>query len=150
MDDLNLLEGWVQPLINGLDRKARTAMARKIAREVRKEQQQRIKAQRNPDGTAYAPRRTQRNKRGQIKRTAMFAKIRTARYMKATATANGATIQFVGPVAKIAEVHQYGLRDKIDRNKPRTHKYDARQLLGVAPKTRRIVSDVVLNDLPRR
>ena len=47
MDDLRLLEGWVQPLINGLDRKSRTAMTRQIAREVRKEQQQRIKAQCN-------------------------------------------------------------------------------------------------------
>ena len=44
MDDLSLMEGWVQPLINGLDRKSRTAMTRQIAREVRKEQQQRIKA----------------------------------------------------------------------------------------------------------
>ena len=52
MDDLRLLEDWVQPMLNGIDRKSRTAMARQIAREVRKEQQQRIKAQRNPDGTA--------------------------------------------------------------------------------------------------
>ena len=144
MDDLSLMEGWVQPLINGLDRKSRTAMARQIAREVRKEQQQRIKAQRNPDGTAFVPRRKQRNKRGKIKRQAMFAKIRTARYMKAKGTANSAVIQFVGPVAKIAEVHQYGLRDKIDRRKPRTHKYDARQLLGVTTKTQKIVADTIL------
>ena len=150
MDDLSLLEGWVQPLINGVDRKSRTAMARQIAREVRKEQQQRIKAQRNPDGTAYVPRRKQRNKRGKIKRQAMFAKIRTARYMKAKGTANSAVIQFVGPVAKIAEVHQYGLRDRIDRNKPRTHKYDARQLLGVTDRTRRLVSDIVVEALSHK
>lgn len=150
MDDLSLLEGWVQPLINGLDRKSRTAMTRQIAREVRKEQQQRIKAQRNPDGTAYVPRRKQRSKRGKIKRQAMFAKIRTARYMKAKGTANSAVIQFVGPVAKIAEVHQYGLRDRINRNKPRTHKYDARQLLGVTTKTQKIVADTMLEALPSK
>ena len=150
MDDLSLLEGWVQPLINGVDRKSRTAMARQIAREVRKEQQQRIKAQRNPDGTAYVPRRKQRNKRGKIKRQAMFAKIRTARYMKAKGTANSAVVQFIGPVAKIAEVHQYGLRDRIDRNKPRTHKYDARQLLGVTDRTRRLVSDIVVEALSHK
>lgn len=147
MDDLKLLENWVQPVLRGLDRKARAAVARAIASEVRREQRDRIKSQRNADGTGYAPRRRQRDKRGSIRRGAMFAKLSTAKYMKAKGSADAATVQFVGPVARIAEVHQYGLRDRINRNKPRTHKYDARQLLGVTDKTRDIVASNVLGPL---
>ncbi|MCM7986963.1 phage virion morphogenesis protein, partial [Enterobacter hormaechei] len=69
-----------------------------------------------------------RAKKGRIKR-AMFQKLRTNRYMKASGRENGAVVEFTGKVQRIARVHQYGLKDR-----PNAHaqdvQYAERQLLG--------------------
>jgi phage virion morphogenesis protein len=83
-----------------------------IAKELRKSQQQRIK--RKKPRTARRIRREAqplRAKTGRIKR-AMFAKLRTSRYMKATGRENSAVVEFTGKVQRIARMHQYGLKDR--------------------------------------
>lgn len=47
-----------------------------------------------------------RAKAGRVKRAAMFAKLRTGRYMTVEATADGLALGFAGRVARIARVHQ--------------------------------------------
>lgn len=85
--------------------------------------------QRNPDCTAYEPRRvTARTKTGRIRRQ-MFAKLRTAKYLKAVASSDSASVEFEGRVQRIARVHHYGLRDCISRKGPEVS-YAERHLLG--------------------
>lgn len=60
----------------------------------------------------------------------MFAKLRTAKYLKTAASADTASVQFAGQVQRIAQVHHYGLRDRVSRRGPEVQ-YTERRLLGV-------------------
>ncbi|MCK6904260.1 phage virion morphogenesis protein [Enterobacter roggenkampii] len=129
MDDLQRVDEWLAALLANLEPAARNRMMRQLAQELRRSQQQNIRLQRNPDGTAFEARRvTARSKKGRIKRQ-MFAKLRTTKYLKTAATADSASVQFDGKVQRIARVHHYGLRDRVRRNGPDV-RYPARRLLG--------------------
>lgn len=144
-DDLDALEDWIGPLIERLQPAERRKLARDIARELRKRQAARIKAQKNPDGTPFAPRKPQaREQAGAIRRGVMFTKIRRAKYLKGRGMADAASVGFAGRVARIARVHQYGLRDNVDRNGP-WHDYPERRLLGYSDADRALVRDMVLD-----
>jgi phage virion morphogenesis protein len=129
VDDLQRVDDWLAALLANLEPAARNRMMRQLAQELRRSQQQNIRLQRNPDGTAFEARRvTARSKKGRIKRQ-MFAKLRTTKYLKTAATADSASVQFDGKVQRIARVHHYGLRDRVRRNGPDV-RYPARRLLG--------------------
>ena len=85
MSDFKPFDDRLNGLIAALSPAARRKLAGEIAKELRKSQQQRIKQQKAPDGSPYQARKRQplRAKSGRIKR-AMFQKLRTSRYMKAT------------------------------------------------------------------
>ncbi|HAS0725663.1 TPA: phage virion morphogenesis protein, partial [Enterobacter hormaechei subsp. xiangfangensis] len=130
MDDLQRVDDWLKALLANLEPAARNRMMRQLAQELRRSQQQNIRLQRNPDGTAFEPRRvTARSKKGRIKRQ-MFAKLRTTKYLKTAATADSASVQFDGSVQRIARVHHYGLRDRVSRKGPLV-RYSERRLLGI-------------------
>ncbi|KVJ75953.1 virion morphogenesis protein [Enterobacter asburiae] len=130
-------------LLANLEPAARNRMMRQLAQELRRSQQQNIRLQRNPDGTAFEARRvTARSKKGRIKRQ-MFAKLRTTKYLKTAATADSASVQFDGKVQRIARVHHYGLRDRVRRNGPEA-RYPARRLLGVNDEVETITRDTLL------
>ena len=125
----------------------RARLARDVAQALRRSQQQRILTQRNPDGTAYAPRKARqlRGKAGRIKaRAKMFTKLRTARYLKARGTADEAVVSFAGRISRIARVHQFGLRDRAERGAPDVQ-YPQRELLGFTDADLEIVRDHLLN-----
>lgn len=129
MDDLQRVDDWLAALLANLEPAARNRMMRQLAQELRQSQQQNIRLQRNPDGTAFEARRvTARSKKGRIKRQ-MFTKLRTTKYLKIAATADSASVQFDGSVQRIARVHHYGLRDKVRKGGPEVV-YARRQLLG--------------------
>ena len=130
MSELNPFENRLAALIAALSPAGRRNLSAEIAKTLRQQQQQRIKAQRAPDGTAYEGRRpqTSRGKKGRVKRE-MFAKLRTSRYMKAVADESAAAVEFTGKVQRIARVHQYGLRDKPGQNSQAVL-YPVRPLLG--------------------
>ena len=143
MDDLQRVDDWLAALLANLEPAARNRMMRQLAQELRRSQQQNIRLQRNPDGTTFEPRRvTVRSKKGRIKRQ-MFAKLRTTKYLKTTATADSASVQFDGKVQRIARVHHYGLRDRVRRNGPEA-RYPARRLLGVNDEVETITRDTLL------
>ena len=143
MDDLQRVDDWLAALLANLEPAARNRMMRQLAQELRRSQQQNIRLQRNPDGTAFEPRRvTARSKKGRIKRQ-MFAKLRTTKYLKTAATADSASVQFDGKVQRIARVHHYGLRDRVRRNGPEA-RYPARRLLGVNDEVETITRDTLL------
>jgi phage virion morphogenesis protein len=130
MSEFKPFDDRLNGLIAALSPASRRKLAGEIAKELRKSQQQRIKQQKAPDGSPYQARKRQplRAKTGRIKR-AMFQKLRTSRYMKATGRENSAVVEFSGKVQRIARVHQFGLQDKPSRN-GNSVKYAERELLG--------------------
>jgi phage virion morphogenesis protein len=147
MSELSAFDTRLAGLIAALSPQSRKAMAATIAKRLRKHQQQRIKQQITPEGQPFTPRRPQplRAKKGRIKRE-MFAKLRTAKYMKAKGTADDAVVEFTGQVQRMAKVHQYGLRDR-PSVRAKEMQYPARPLLGLIHDDLEIIEQTFLNIL---
>jgi len=147
MSELQLVNDRLESLISSLSAPARKEMARSIGRKLRASQQQNIKRQQAPDGTPFKARKTQpvRSKKGRIKRE-MFAKLRTAKYMKTQASPNEAVIEFAGNVQRMARVHHYGLRDRPSR-KGKEVQYEARPLLGLNEYDLDSIQNIIINKL---
>lgn len=149
MDELHAIEEWAGGLLAQLQPGQRRAVAADVARELRRSQQARIKDQRSPDGSAYEARKAKlRGKAGRIKRRAMFAKLRTARFLKTEATSDGLAVGFAGRVASLARVHQDGESAPVRPGGPR-YKYPVRALLGFTPAEREMIRDKLLTHLAR-
>lgn len=143
MDDLQQLEGWVGPLLAKLQPAARRRLARVVGTALRRSQVQRVREQRNPDGSAYAPRK--RAQAGQIKRRAyrMFQGLTKAKHFKVQASDQDVAVGFLGRVARIARVHQEGLSDRVTAGGP-TVRYERRELLGFTDAERQMIRDLLL------
>lgn len=148
MADFDAITDWAEAFLAKLTPAARATLARQIAASLKPSQQARIRANLNPDGTAYAPRKPQmRRQAGGIKRGAMFRKI--GRALRTEATAEHAVVSFAGRVQRIARVHQFGERDTV-RNKGRAGpevQYPARELLGYTDAEKAMIEDVILTHL---
>ncbi|MCA8372550.1 phage virion morphogenesis protein [Burkholderia multivorans] len=147
-DRLSRVEEWASGLLGQLTSAQRARLAKELAAELRRRQSRRIAEAHNPDGSRYAPRKPQaRRKKGRIRR-AMFAKLRTARFLKTTSSADALVLHFTRDVERIALVHQKGLRDRVQRDGPIVQ-YPARELLGLADADVERITDVVLDFLAR-
>lgn len=144
MNELKLFDDVLAGLIANLSPKARKVLTVTVAKRLRARQQQRIKRQQAPDGSPYASRKSQvlRKPKGRIKKE-MFAKLRTARYIKASGSTDEAVVEFAGRVERMARVHHFGLRDR-----PSIHsqemKYEERPLLGFSLQDRELVENAVI------
>jgi len=148
---LEALEDWAAGLIGQLEPASRNKLARSVGQALRRSQQQRIIAQQNPDGSKYAPRkqRNLRGKQGRVKRKVkMFQKLRTVSFLKVQGDGNVISVGFTGRIARIARVHQYGLRDRPERGAPDVS-YDRRELLGFTEEDIDLIRDGLLNHLTR-
>ncbi|ATW91974.1 phage virion morphogenesis protein [Enterobacter hormaechei] len=149
MSDFKPFDNKLEGMLAALSPAGRRKLAGEIAKQLRTAQQQRIKQQKAPDGSPYQARKRQplRAKKGRIKR-AMFQKLRTNRYMKASGRENGAVVEFTGKVQRIARVHQYGLKDR-----PNAHaqdvQYAERQLLGFSQADKQLVETLTIKHLSR-
>lgn len=132
MSEFKPFDDKLAGLLASLSPAGRRKLAGEIAKQLRATQQQRIKLQKAPDGSPYQARKRQplRAKTGRIKR-AMFQKLRTSRYMKATGRENSAVVEFTGKVQRIAQVHQYGLKDRPNKH-AQDVQYPKRHLIGVS------------------
>lgn len=150
MSELTALQERLAGLIASLSPAARRQMAVEVAKKLRTSQQQRIKRQQAPDGTPYAARKRQpvRSKKGRIKRE-MFAKLRTSRFMKAKGSDSAAVVEFTGKVQRMARVHQYGLKDRPNRNS-RDVQYESRPLLGYSSSDLQKVESLIMDALCQR
>lgn len=151
MSDLAPLDAWCAGLLQGLQPAQRRALAREMARRLRESQAKRIAAQLNPDGSAFEPRKTQaRGKRGAIRRK-MFAKIRTAKWMKTESAPDSAVVTFSASVQAMAKVHQFGLRDSVNKRRKSgaAVTYPVRQLLGLTRGEVDMVGSLVLDHLAK-
>ncbi|ELX0284872.1 phage virion morphogenesis protein [Escherichia coli] len=144
MNEFKPFDDKLAGLIAAISPVGRRKLASEIAKELRRSQQQRIKQQKAPDGTPYQARKRQplRAKKGRIKR-AMFQKLRTSRYMKASGRNDTAVVEFTGKVQRIAQIHQFGLKDR-----PNPHaqdvQYPERQLLGFSRNDIQLIEDLFL------
>lgn len=147
MNDFKPFDDKLSALIAALSPTARRRMAADIAKTLRTRQQRRIKTQKAPDGTPYAARKRQpvKAKKGRVKRE-MFAKLRTSRFMKATAGNDAAVVEFTGKVQRMVNVHHYGLKDKPGRNSAPVQ-YDARPLIGFNDDDRQVVEEIIISKL---
>lgn len=146
-NDLKALEDWAGALLARLEPTERRKLNQGIARDLRKSQQQRITAQRNPDGTPYAPRKpgALRSKKGRVRRK-MFTKLRTARHLRLQSNASAIGIAFLSRTARLARVHQYGLRDR-PRPGSSQVQYARRELLGFSDGDLDLIRDRLLEHL---
>ena len=150
-DDLHALEAWAGALLAKLQPAQRRAINHKVAIDLRRSQAQRIKAQQGPDGTAYPARKRRKEfkgENGRIKRqkAAMFAKIRTAKYLKVHADPGQLTVGFVSKVMHVARVHHEGLTDSVSKKGPK-YSYPARPLLGLSEADRTLIRESLLRHL---
>ncbi|MEX3555910.1 MAG: phage virion morphogenesis protein [Burkholderia gladioli] len=152
-DDLSAFEAWAGALLAKLSPAKRRAALVDIARTIRRSQAARIASQANPDGTPYEPRKRGDSKRpgarshaGRIRRQAMFAKLRTTRWLKVETESDGVSIGFTGRVAQIATVHQEGGDAPVVPGGP-TYRYPRRVLLGFTSTDRDTIRDRLLAHL---
>lgn len=148
-DNLAALEDWAGALLAKLSPAERRKLTTRIGRDLRRNQQQRIATQRNPDGTPYAPRKAKalRGKKGRIKRQ-MFTRLRQAKNLRLQSTADSIAIAFTGRIARIAKVHQRGLRDRPGRGQAEVQ-YAKRELLGFNHAAIEMIRDQLLDHLTR-
>lgn len=149
---LEALENWASGLLEQLEPASRDKLARSLGQALRRSQQQRIIAQRNPDSGKYAPRkqRNLRGKQGRLKRKVkMFQKLRTASFLKTHGEGNSISVGFIGRVARIAQVHQYGLKDRAEQRAPDV-KYGRREVLGVTEVDLDLIRNGLLEHLSKR
>lgn len=145
-DNLNALEDWAGALLTKLKPTERRRLNQTIARELRRSQQQRITQQQNPDGSAYQARKPRKNLRGKASRIKMFAKLRQAKYLKLQSDADSIAVGFLGNGARIARVHQFGLRDRPARGGAEV-RYARRELLGFTEAELEMIRDQLLHHL---
>lgn len=146
---LETLEDWAAGLLAKMEPASRNKLARSIGQVLRRSQQQRIIAQRNPDGSKYAPRkqRNLRGKQGRVRRKIqMFQRVRTAQLMRIQSNNKLISIGFTGRVARITRVHQFGLRGRAYNGAPYL-RYQRRELLGFKEEDLEIIRDAMLSHL---
>lgn len=158
MSDLLAVEEWAAALLGQLDPAARRRLSRQIGRDLAKSQRDRVKANRNPDGSAFEARKTPsiiRDRKGAIRRTAkagpMFRKLSRANELGVIqATADQVDVGFRrARSSAIARVHQEGLVDQVERARPNSPRvrYARRQLLGMTDAKREHLADLILSHL---
>jgi phage virion morphogenesis protein len=149
-DGLEQVDQLATALLRNVEAPARRKLLRTIARDFRKSQTARIVAQRNPDGSAFEPRRRQAKKaatkKGRIRRQAMFRKLRMAKHLKAGAGGSEAWVGFSGRAARIARVHQEGLSDVPSPGMKKV-RYARRALLGLTGAEQERLLDLLLGSI---
>ncbi|WP_437887755.1 phage virion morphogenesis protein [Phytobacter sp. V91] len=139
---------WLDALVSKLTPQQRRKLLRDVATRLRQQQQQNIRQQQNPDGSAFEPRKTPlRAKSGRIKKQ-MFSRLRTTRYLKTKVTSDTAAVEFDPKARRIARVHHYGLRDRVSKKGPEIT-YPARQLLGISDASDELVMNLIIEHLAR-
>lgn len=120
-------------LLKNISKPRRRLLYQQIGRELARNQHRRIKAQQNPDGSPFEPRKKRKQfskKKGRIKNQLMFKKIVSPSHLKLRYEQEGISLGFYGGDAAIANIHQYGLYSSPSKYKDFKVKYAQRELLG--------------------
>lgn len=151
MSDFTDVDLRIARLIDQVTPAARTALARRLAADLRKSNATRIRENMEADGGAMEPRKPRERSGGGLRArigpaalrgAKMFARASGAKYLRARATADGAQIGYTGAMARIMRVHQLGLRDKVSHDGP-SIAYPAREILGISDGDRARLLDIL-------
>ena len=149
MTDFEPIEQLCRDLLLRTAAPERARLMRAIGRDIRKSQSDRIAAQRDPEGAAFAPRRPKPDrggKAGRLRQAKMFRKLRMAKSLKGGGNANEAWVGFSGRASQIANIHQTGLPDAPAPNQPKV-RYARRVLLGLNEVEKQRVLNLMLRIL---
>ncbi|MEA9415957.1 phage virion morphogenesis protein [Aeromonas caviae] len=147
-DDLSRLTHWADGLLASMEPAARRQLAGEMARTLRASQAQRIRANRQPDGSPMAPRKPQpklKKSRGRLRRK-MFFKISNPTWLKARASEQQAVVEFIGTANRLANIHHHGLKELM---RGKEVKYPARELLGITEQERDQLETTLLAHLTK-
>lgn len=157
--------GDLDPLTNALDDLAariapaeRKKLAGEVATDLRAANAKRMRANVEPDGEPMAPRKRRGSGRLRTKRLRdaprkpkrsvrserMFRGAAGPKYLRKESSAGEARVGFVGVMARIMAVHQYGQPDTVTRDPSSpTVVYPARVVIGMTPDDRLRILDTV-------
>jgi len=146
MTDFEPIEQLCRDLLLRTAAPERARLMRSIGREIRKSQSDRIAAQRDPDGAAFAPRRPKPDRdrtKGKLRQQKMFRKLRMAKSLKAGGNGDEIWVGFGGRASQIASIHQAGLSDAPAPGQPKV-RYTRRVLLGLTEAEQQRILDLIL------
>lgn len=143
MGDFESLPDWLNALVARLTPQQIRTVNRSVATSLRKSQRLRIAAQREPDGTPFAPRKNL-GRRGRVRRKAMFLKIRGVQHLKMRYGAESLEVGFTGRSAVVAARHQAGGQRTW---RGRTIVTPARQLIGYSADDLEMILDLYIEHL---
>lgn len=124
-DNFDELAHWLERVSQQLDDNQKRKLNRRISTKLRTVWVQRIKAQKDPDGRPFTPRK--RDQRGSIRRGAMFKRL--PKMLKTAYSSTHAEIGFAGRTAEVMAVHQFGKTIKPNPNSKPT-RYPVRETVG--------------------
>lgn len=85
-------------------------------------------------------------RQGSLRRKAMFRRLASARFLRSGVDDQGVWVGFTGKISQIAEVHQFGLRDKPSL-RAKAVVYPTRSLLGATDADREHILDLLLTQI---
>lgn len=137
--DLTAVEAWAAAILQRLAPAERRRFLRSYATALRRSQADRIAQQKNPDGSAFAPRKAQasrnlRAKAGRVRRRgAMFGKLKTTKHLRVLEASDTAvSVGFTGRDAAIAAVSQFGRAVRVGKGPSAPLvRYSVRRLVGM-------------------
>lgn len=149
-DDILQIKSALATLLANISKPRRRLLYQEIGRELARSQRRRIKAQQNPDGTAYEPRKAKKVRSKKPKnrvKDRMFKKIANPSHLKLRYTEQGLTLGYSGGDSAIANVHQYGLKSRVSDKLALKVQYAQRELLGFADEDLEMIEDFVIKAL---
>jgi phage virion morphogenesis protein len=160
--DFTPLDHAIEDMTRRMTPAARKALATRVAVDLQKANAGRMHENVEPDGSAMEPRKLKKSGKARtrrlrdrvtsIRRTVrqqkMFLRAAAPRYLRKETSAGEAQVGFVGAMARIMRVHQYGLRDTVTRDPSSpAADYPARQVIGFADADRAQVLERVAEHL---
>lgn len=136
---LTAVEDWAASLLERIGPRQRAQLAMQLARKLRQSNQQRMRRQEAPDGSAWELRkppartlREQGRKLREPKQGPMMRKLAAAKYLRTSATAAEAVVEFADRVQRIAVIHHFGQTGAVNYPNPPMYEYPARPLIGIS------------------
>jgi len=130
-------------MIEALKPSGRKRLLNAVVRKVAAANRARIGQNVTPEGAPMEPRIARPGGKSRKKPRRMFLKLKSAGRLRFKTWPERARVFFTDQ--KIASVHHYGLRDRIDRKLNRMVQYPARPLLGVSEADKDMVEATLLD-----
>ena len=144
MSELDPLVAELARLESAISPGQRRVLSRQIATALRVANARRIRANVDPDGEAMPPRKPQEDPGDRGKRGRMFRRVAGTGYLRRMATPLEARVGFVGRTARVMRVHQFGLRDRVSKQRGAAEiAYPERRVLGLSAEDRLRILDQV-------